>query len=140
MNLSYKSFISKLREKKAHGKIFRSEVQCSARLQRQKHQERVGSDNYIFQFFSILYMLWQDLVMMFANIIFSIALFPQIYHGFRLKRGLVSLLTSGPTSLGLYAIAISLYTLKLYASGTVTAITATLWLVIFIQRFVYKQV
>ena len=74
-----------------------------------------------------------------ANLIFFVSLVIQIYYGFKKKKGLITLPTSGPTAIGLYAISISFYTLSLYFSFVVSFLNATLWLVLFIQRIVYKK-
>jgi len=76
---------------------------------------------------------------MVANIIFFISLVPQAYYGFKKKKGFITLATSGPISIGLYAMSISFYTLNLYFSSIVSFMTGTLWLVLFIQRMVYRK-
>lgn len=83
-------------------------------------------------------MVWQDLVIAIANVVFSISLFPQVYYGFRRKMGLITLATSLPTFAGLYIMAFALFTLFLYYSAALTFITGTLWLILFVQRLVFK--
>jgi len=84
-------------------------------------------------------MLWQVIVIMVANIIFFTSLVPQAYYGFKEKKGFITLATSGPISIGLYAMSISFYTLNLYFSSIVSSMTGTLWLVLFIQRILYRK-
>jgi hypothetical protein len=84
-------------------------------------------------------MVWQDIVMMIANSIFVISLLPQVNHGFIEKKGFIKLTTSGPTFIGLFAVAISLYTLSLFLSALTAGIAGTLWLIIFIQRLMYSK-
>jgi len=84
-------------------------------------------------------MLWQDAVIMVANIIFFISLVPQVYYGFKEKKGFITLATSGPIFIGLYAISITFYTLNLYFSSVILFVTGTLWLVLFIQRLMYRR-
>ena len=84
-------------------------------------------------------MIWQDLVIAIANGIFTFSLFSQAWHGYKKKKGYILLKTSGLTSLGLYAIAISFLTLNLYFSAIIATINATLWLILFIQRKIYVQ-
>jgi len=84
-------------------------------------------------------MLWQDIVIVVANIIFFISLVPQVYYGFIVKKGFITLATSGPIAIGLYAISISFYTLNLYFSSIILFVTGTLWLVLFIQRLMYRK-
>jgi len=49
-------------------------------------------------------MIWQDLVISAANVIFAISLIPQVFYGFKKKLGLVTIATSLPSFLGLCAI------------------------------------
>ena len=84
-------------------------------------------------------MVWQDIVIMAASLIFSISLVPLVYNGFKEKKGFITLATSGPTFVGLCAVAVSLFTLSLFFSSIVTAFTATLWLILFIQRIIYSK-
>ena len=84
-------------------------------------------------------MVWQDIVIACANLLFTFALCGQVYHGFKKKKGFILLKTSGLTSLGLYAISISFFTLSLYYSGIVSSINATLWTTLFFQTKVYGK-
>lgn len=84
-------------------------------------------------------MIWQDIVIAVANVLFSYSLINQVWYGYKKKKGLITLVTSGLTSIGLYAVAIALITLELYISGAVSALSATLWLVLFVQRIIYKK-
>ncbi|MCK4550821.1 MAG: hypothetical protein KAT91_02615 [Candidatus Aenigmarchaeota archaeon] len=84
-------------------------------------------------------MVWQDIVISIVNIVFIIALVPQIYNGFKLKKGSVIIATSLPTFIGLYVVAIVFYTLQLYYSSFVTVIGGILWTILFIQRLMYKK-
>jgi hypothetical protein len=85
-------------------------------------------------------MVWQDIVIAIANILFTLSIANQVYHGFRRKKGFLLLKTSGLFSLGLYAIAISFFSLSLFYSGIVITINASLWLTLFIQRIIYGKV
>ncbi len=84
-------------------------------------------------------MLWQDTVITVANIMFFASLVPQVYYGFKEKKGFITLATSGPIFIGLYAISVSFYTLNLYFSSIMLFVTGTLWLVLFIQRLMYRK-
>lgn len=84
-------------------------------------------------------MIWQDIVMMAANIIFVVSLVPQISKGFRQKKGFISVFTSLPTAIGLFMVAYALYTLGLYLSSAITLVSALLWLTLFIQKIAYKN-
>lgn len=84
-------------------------------------------------------MSWQDIVITIANLIFTFSLGTQVWHGYRTKKGYVLLLSSGLTSLGLYAICVAFISLALYFSVVVSFINATLWLILFIQRIIYRN-
>lgn len=84
-------------------------------------------------------MVWQDIVMMIMNLVFALSLIPQVYHGFKEKRGLIKIETSAPTFMGLYAVAFSLYTLSLFFSAISATITGTFWFILFVQRLIYRE-
>ena len=83
-------------------------------------------------------MVWQDFVISIVGVILTIALVPQAYNGFKLKKGFVTIATSLPTFISLYIMAIMYYTLQLYYSAFVTVISGILWTILFIQRMMYK--
>jgi hypothetical protein len=85
-------------------------------------------------------MVWQDIVISIANILFSISIFIQVHHGFKQKKGVILLKVSGLTSLGLYTMTFAFFTLSLYYSAIVAMINATLWLILFAQRIIYNRV
>lgn len=85
-------------------------------------------------------MIWQDILISIASITFSIALIPQVYHGFKEKQGVIKLQTSIPTVLGLFAVMFAFFTLDLYFSTIVSFITGTLWVILVIQRVIYNEV
>ncbi len=84
-------------------------------------------------------MNWQDLIITIGNLVFSISLIPQIYHGFKEKTGPIKYQTSVPTVIFLYAFIFAFYSLHLYFSAIVSALTGTMWLLLFIQRLQYKK-
>jgi len=84
-------------------------------------------------------MLWQDIVISIANLMFTYSLIHQVYHGFKKKKGFLTLTASGLTSLGLFALSIAFFTLSLYLSTIISVINALLWLVLFVQRLVFKE-
>jgi hypothetical protein len=83
---------------------------------------------------------WQDAVITAIGIIFSLSLIPQIYYGFKEKVGAIHLQTSVPTFLGLYVMAFTYITLSLYYSAIMAFFTGTLWLTLFIQRLIYRNI
>jgi len=84
-------------------------------------------------------MLWQDIVIAIACVIFSVSLTPQIYQGFKEKKGHIAYATSAPTFVGLYAITYAYFTIGLVFSGVISLITGTLWLTLFIQKLIYSK-
>lgn len=82
--------------------------------------------------------MWQDIVMMVVIIVFSVALLPQIYEGYKQKKGFITLGTSIPTFIGLYILSFCYYTLSLYFATATSLIAGTLWLILFVQKIVYK--
>ena len=84
-------------------------------------------------------MIWQDLVITIANILFSYALIPQVIYGFKDHKPTVLIQTAFLTALGLYAVAIAFLTLNLIFSAVVSLLTGTLWALLLIQSIIYKR-
>jgi len=84
-------------------------------------------------------MIWQDIVLTIANLIFSYALIVQVYTGFKIRKGLMNIQTALSTTMALYAITIVYFSLGLYFSTIIGAINGTLWLILFIQKLKYKE-
>ncbi len=84
-------------------------------------------------------MVWQDTLISIANMLFTYSLAYQVMYGFFKKKGFVTLTTSGVTTAGMYAMTVCFFTLGLYFSAIVGAINSTLWLLLFIQRAMYKK-
>lgn len=83
-------------------------------------------------------MTWQDIVISIVIIAFAYALIPQIYQGFKQKKGFINLQTSGITSIGMYVLTFVYFTLSLYFSTIIGFITGTLWAILFFQKLIYK--
>ena len=84
-------------------------------------------------------MIWQDMVITLVYVVFTMALVPQVYEGFRLRKGVISNATSIPTFVGLFVITYAFYTLGLYFSTIMSIVTGVLWLILFIQRLMYGK-
>ncbi len=84
-------------------------------------------------------MVWQDVVIAMANVLFGYSLAYQVYHGFKEKKGFLTLQASAPTTIGLYAISFAFFTLNLYLSTLVSFFNGTMWLLLFIQRLIFKK-
>ncbi|HED05641.1 MAG TPA: hypothetical protein ENI61_03020 [Ignavibacteria bacterium] len=83
-------------------------------------------------------MVWQDIVITIIIIAFGYALIPQIYQGFKQKKGFINLQTSGITALGMFIFTFIYFTLKLYFSAIIVFITGLLWTILFAQKIAYK--
>lgn len=82
-------------------------------------------------------MIWQDLAITSTNIIFTLALIPQIYYGFKEKKGLVSFGASAPTFICLFVLAYTYSSLNLKFATLMTVLTGLAWLTLFLQRWKY---
>jgi len=83
--------------------------------------------------------MWQDIVVAIANILFGYSLAYQVYQGFKKKKGFLTLQASLLTTIGLYALAFTYFTLNLNISTIIAVFNGTMWLLLFIQRLVYKK-
>ena len=83
--------------------------------------------------------MWQDIVLGVANVLFTYSLVYQVYRGFKEKKGFIAVPTSFFTTIGLYAVSIVYLTYALYFSTIICAFNATMWLLLFIQRLIYKK-
>lgn len=84
-------------------------------------------------------MVWQDIVISIANVLFTGTLLSQAYHGFKTKKGAFTQLNSAITCVSLYVVFACFLTLGLYFSAAVTGINATIWLVLFLQKRYEKR-
>ncbi|HLC54660.1 MAG TPA: hypothetical protein VJK07_03490 [Candidatus Nanoarchaeia archaeon] len=84
-------------------------------------------------------MVWQDIVIALANVVFIFALSQQVYHGFKLKKTTITPYNSFPTFIGLYVMSLSFFTLGLYYSSLTAFLAGTLWLILYIQHFLYRN-
>ena len=82
-------------------------------------------------------MVWQDIVFSISTLVFAYALIPQIYHNWKKQKGSITAQTSLLTALGMYAITIAYFTLNLFLSTIIGFATASLWLILFIQKLAY---
>jgi hypothetical protein len=83
-------------------------------------------------------MIWQDIVITIVYVALSAALLPQIIKGFKERKGHIVIYSSAPTAIGLYVVAATFLTLGLVLSSIISFITATMWLILMIQKLVYK--
>ena len=85
-------------------------------------------------------MVWQDVVISGAMILFAVSLVPQVYEGFKKKKGYITLKTSIPTVIGLVAILFAYLSLGLYFSTIICFLTMVMWLLLLVQRIIYGGV
>jgi hypothetical protein len=83
-------------------------------------------------------MIWQDIVVAIANVLFGYSLAYQVYKGFKEKKGALSLQSSLLTTIGLYSVAVVYASLSLYISTLITIFNGTMWLLLFMQKLIYK--
>lgn len=83
-------------------------------------------------------MAWQDTIITLSIIAFSYALIPQITKGFKLKKPLVSFQTALITSLGMFVLAATYFTLGLFFSTIMAFITGGMWSILLIQSKIYR--
>lgn len=84
-------------------------------------------------------MVWQDIVVSIANIIFGYSLAYQVFKGFKEKKGFLTIQTSLLTTIGLCALAVAYFTLNLFLSTIICIFNGTMWFLLFIQRVIYKS-
>ena len=85
-------------------------------------------------------MVWQDLVITAALVLFTVSLIPQVYYGFSRKKGYITLKTSIPTFFGLCAITVVYLSLDLLFSALTSLFVALMWLLLVLQRMKYEKV
>jgi len=83
--------------------------------------------------------MWQDFVMGGVGTLFGIALIPEVYRGFKQKIQHMSKYTTVTTAVGIYVLAYAEYTLGMVYAPLLSSLTATLWVLIFVQSIIYKN-
>jgi hypothetical protein len=83
--------------------------------------------------------MWQDIVITICIIAFSYALIPQIYQGFKQKKGVINLQTSIITTIGMFVVAGIYLALNLYLSAIMNFVGGILWFILFLQSIIYKK-
>ena len=76
---------------------------------------------------------------MIGTILLSYALIPQVIYGFKKKRRLVTLQTSGLSALGLLILNISFLSLGLPLALITNAIAMLLWIILFFQGISFPK-
>ena len=84
-------------------------------------------------------MTWQDITITIVNFVFAYALIPQVYQGFKHKKGYINLQTGLLNAFGMYAMTFAYFSLGLKFSWIIGAFNATMWLLLFLQSIIYKK-
>ena len=84
-------------------------------------------------------MIWPDIAIALANILFSYSIINQIIQGFKYKRGFIHFGTAILTVMGAFVMTISLLYLGLVISALVNLLNSVLWAILTIQRIIYKK-
>jgi hypothetical protein len=85
-------------------------------------------------------MIWQDIVVALANILFGYSLIFQVSKGFKERKGFIAFQTAFFTTLGLYAVTIVYFSLNLLLSSIISFFNGSMWLILLVQRLAYKKV
>jgi uncharacterized membrane protein len=83
-------------------------------------------------------MSWQDIIITIVNLVFAYALIPQVYQGFKDKKGYINFQTGLLNTVGMYLMAIAYFSLNLFFSAIIGNFNAAMWLLLFTQRIIYK--
>ena len=82
--------------------------------------------------------MWQDYVIAIVSLLFGVILLPQLKDTWRGKT-ILNLYTAGLTTVGLYILGITFYTLNMWISVTAEFISGTVWLFLFIFSLTNKR-
>lgn len=77
---------------------------------------------------------WQDIVIAVVSILFGFILLPQlkdVWHG----KSILNLYTASLTTIGLYVLAITFYTMQFWISFIAEIFSGTIWLLLFVLSF-----
>ena len=83
-------------------------------------------------------MIWQDIVIAMVSLLFGFILLPQLkdaWHG----KSILNVYTAGLTTIGLYILAGTFYTLNLWVSVTAELFSGTIWLLLFVFSYKYRK-
>jgi hypothetical protein len=81
---------------------------------------------------------WQDIVIAVVSILFGFILIPQLKDVWRGKSTL-NLFTASLTTIGLYILAITFFTMQFWISFTAEIFSGTIWLLLFALSFNNKR-
>jgi hypothetical protein len=82
--------------------------------------------------------MWQDYVIAIVSLLFGVILLPQLkdtWHG----KTILNLYTAGLTTVGLYILGFTFFTLNMWISVIAEIISGTIWLLLFIFSYSNKR-
>ncbi len=85
-------------------------------------------------------MIWQDVIVSLASIIFAYAMIPQIIYGFKTKKGLISIQFALLNIIAMIGLIVVYANFNLTYSTVLNVIITILWAVLLIQRLAYGPV
>ena len=75
--------------------------------------------------------MWQDIVIAIVSVLFGFILIPQlkdVWHG----KTILNIYTAGLTTIGLYILGITFFTMQMWVSFGAEFFSGTVWLVLFV--------
>ena len=85
-------------------------------------------------------MVWQDIIVAIANVVFIYAMIPQVTYGFKTKKGLISIQFSLLNILAMIGLGIVYFSFNLIFSVFLNIILIILWLILLFQRISYGPI
>ncbi|MFH1325649.1 MAG: hypothetical protein ABIH49_02685 [archaeon] len=85
-------------------------------------------------------MIWQDVIVSLASVIFVYSMFPQIVYGFKTKKGLISIQFSLLNIIAMIGLIIVYVSFELFLSAAINMLITSLWGVLLIQRIKYGRI
>ena len=83
-------------------------------------------------------MLWQDIVIAVVSLLFGFILIPQLKDMWH-DKSILNVYTAGLTTIGLFILAFTFFTLNLWISVVAETFSAIIWLLLFILSFKNKK-
>ena len=81
--------------------------------------------------------MWQDIVIALVGLSFGFMLLPQVRDGIHGKS--VNMYTAGLTTIGLYILAITFFTLDMWITVIAEIFSGTVWLLLFLFSVINKR-
>ena len=82
--------------------------------------------------------VWQDVVIAFVSLLFGFILLPQL-RDVRHGKAILNVYTAGLTTIGLYILAATFFTMEFWISVTAEIFSGTIWLLLFLFSMMHKR-